>query len=846
MHFSSRTLFTLDSFCRLRCICLRPVLQHKHRLFEKAQQNLNLDEDWILASSHFGVKTYYRREEDQSLTVKLEGELKDVPLFEQVCVLKEIDLHHKWAPFCSSSMTVADLGKLDCVGWFLVGLPNFGIARDGCFRAIGCDNFQEDGSFILVGQGIHDKTKEDPSPYHSETFLSDDRIIDELEIPPIPERRGSGRMTIRKFEAVVNVLSPTSVKTRLVANIDPNLSFLPQTLLEFGLKHLAGSVLVKLQGAAKKITMDPVHNDHAKRMREEEEFYKEWLMPKFQAVCHEKGWTMPVVSAFELTDEQLQKESRKLEKKPRLPRRRASSMNFDLSGDDQNILENIDEVAARDSNNNTILLEGTDSVSDLSTKSSPSYFIQNNPVAMYLREMEEKTKQRKAEIIEESRKIAADRLKPKDISKEQKMRLEQLKHAKLRRLGKDTGRNQERGLFRYKFDIFSGHERLVRFIVVTSLVGILFSMLYSGTWWNSHDTDDQLSWRPIISEIAIFLVQLVLCSVAHFVLCDVALIYAFDALDIGAMSGRQIKKFYRDNVRIGVAAGSIGILSFSIFKSVAKTCVQVFLWYGSEALLPFWEAFLQGASKVVAENAFFSLLYDSICSAVFACKWTVRIPVNLTLEYLIRSNFLGLNAERLVRNALYLVFLVINDVHVFCKKATGSFEGRAALLSWRTEAFETAQFIFSYSAVFLLATLILFILSARFSNLQVFRDDDSTSSRGGKTKGPLPNSPSSVSEGNTETNSVRSPHVVSALPNCPSSVSEGSNSVRSTHVVPIPENAEVCINNGPDLPQGHFVTIDGSIPTANARSRRLRFRRKQNIASPGFEERNERRRTYTM
>lgn len=157
-------------------------LQNRCRLFRKAQHNLNDVNDWTLASKHFGVTTYYRREEDGSLSLKLEGELKDASLFEQVCVLKEIDLHYKWSPFCSSSLTIADLDKLDLVGWFLIGLPKFGLARDGCFRAIGCDNTLEDGSILLAGQGIKDIMPNGFPP--EDTFLSGDPIIEKLDIPP--------------------------------------------------------------------------------------------------------------------------------------------------------------------------------------------------------------------------------------------------------------------------------------------------------------------------------------------------------------------------------------------------------------------------------------------------------------------------------------------------------------------------------------------------------------------------------------------------------------------------------------------------------------------------------------
>lgn len=179
-------------------------------------------EGWTLAQTMFGVTTFYRREGDGSLSIKLEGELKGSPLFEQVCVLREIDLHSHWAPFVTSSLTVAYFDKLDTIGWFMLGLPNFGIARDACFRAIGCDCVEEDQSVVIVGRGVEDR-----QPGHTadegSRFLSDDPEIKTLDIPPIPTRLGSGRMTMKRFECKIRVMAPDHCHTYILANINPNL-----------------------------------------------------------------------------------------------------------------------------------------------------------------------------------------------------------------------------------------------------------------------------------------------------------------------------------------------------------------------------------------------------------------------------------------------------------------------------------------------------------------------------------------------------------------------------------------------------------------------------------------------
>ena len=440
----------------------------------------------------FGIETFYRREEDGSLSLKLQGEVSDVPLFEQLCILREVDLYYKWSPFCSSSFTVADLDKLDTVGWFLIGLSAFGLARDGCFRAIGCDNFMEDGSVLLAGQGLHDIPDEAPPP--ADTYLSDDPIIDTLPIPPKPTRRGADRMTIRTFDAIIHVTSPTSATTKIVANIDPNIRFLPQSLLEFVMKHMAGVLLAKLQSAAKKVVKHPKNNEHAKKMRQEADFYQAWLMAKFQAICEMRGWTMPPVTAFEVAEDDWIKDTHHSAAAAVMARSAPSpstqqpqslasahpmarSATFHGGGggtplttastsasrtrtrtvsegvefptdynathdqdwdDSLHSNEPLIHVVASDRNRRTTNHSDEDNrsqsaVSDISSVSGRSWY--DKPVRTYIHKREERKAAKKQEEIRAIRNMAAERLVPKPRSPTQRDRLVELREAKAQRLG---------------------------------------------------------------------------------------------------------------------------------------------------------------------------------------------------------------------------------------------------------------------------------------------------------------------------------------------------------------------------------------------------------------------------
>jgi hypothetical protein len=67
---------------------------------------------WTYAQTHFGVTTHYRIEEDdKSLTVRLQGELRGCSVFDQLAVLREADLYSLWAPFVKNSSIVKEVGS---------------------------------------------------------------------------------------------------------------------------------------------------------------------------------------------------------------------------------------------------------------------------------------------------------------------------------------------------------------------------------------------------------------------------------------------------------------------------------------------------------------------------------------------------------------------------------------------------------------------------------------------------------------------------------------------------------------------------------------------------------------
>eukprot|EP00978_Attheya_sp_CCMP212_P038000 scaffold184061_cov48-Attheya_sp.AAC.2 len=607
-------------------------LEQHALLFQAAKEDLTLEEDWILTQTSNGIMTYYRREEDNSLTIKLEGDLTGVPLFEQLAILREVDLFHTWSPFCIKSEKIAQLGTIDVAAWFLTGLPKFGIVRDGCYRALGCDCMEEDASIMIVGQGLGDKAEDgvtatgfardhrsasgrnlldaevESGPYgetcaagnarkvqnsedeiddksklfqskestesesngrFSSSYLARDKILDTVEIPPIPKGFGAGRVTIKAIQGKIEVLSPDSARTKIVVNIDPNLKFLPQALLDFAMKKLCGSLLARLQSAAQNVLNDPIHNPHAKRMREDVAFYRDWLYPKFENYCKAHEWEMPEIAALAVSVEELEEDELVMWDRRNPALRRSMSSPVKLSS----------KATARSPGASRKRVVGSpNAATDATSLSVESR--RSNRIRAYFDELEAKSDAKKADQIKEARKMAADRLKPLPFTEDEKKRLETLKEAKMSRVegGKFPRKVKPEGVNKNDRATGStgksGSRGCSLLTAIAALVIAVFIALYSdplgvrqyveepvlfqeGSTWSSFLRDHMLRDALTVSFLFFY-------AALDWAIMSLTLLYAFDHIEMGQKSGRKSRKLFFKTARIGCAILAGLIVAWSI------------------------------------------------------------------------------------------------------------------------------------------------------------------------------------------------------------------------------------------------------------------------------------------
>eukprot|EP01034_Spumella_vulgaris_P034195 gene34196-42163_t len=205
----------------------------------------------------------------------MEGVMDNLPLFEQCAVVHEVDLFKDWVPLCSASKTVEKISVADIVAYMNIGLPM--LSRDVLLRAYGADCLASHGKILILGQSIPSHAGPEPCP-----------------LKPINWRHN--RMVCKEFKFVIDVISPTSAKTSIIAHIDPNTA-LPQTIINFLMKNLAGIFLHIYQKQVSKVHANP-SCIHAERIRSNHGFYSQWLLPKLRNLCDLKGWEQPVISSL--------------------------------------------------------------------------------------------------------------------------------------------------------------------------------------------------------------------------------------------------------------------------------------------------------------------------------------------------------------------------------------------------------------------------------------------------------------------------------------------------------------------------------------------------------------------
>ncbi|TMW64736.1 hypothetical protein Poli38472_011616 [Pythium oligandrum] len=231
--------------------------------------NSEEEADWIFGQSYFGVSTHWKPGADGTVWIKLDGEVEGVDLFNTIAVMREIDLFSSWVPLCNKSTLLHQDGPVDLLVYISMAFPL--LSRDAVLHVLGINACYESRSIVLLGNSV-----------------------DEAQVPAgvtVPKLTswGSNRLDIRAFRALIAPITRTKARTCVVCNVDPKCP-VPQSLINFAIKKVAGLLLYLLRREAEKIEkaqkdeaeggpLAATTSDHVRRLQADPYKFYEWLRP---------------------------------------------------------------------------------------------------------------------------------------------------------------------------------------------------------------------------------------------------------------------------------------------------------------------------------------------------------------------------------------------------------------------------------------------------------------------------------------------------------------------------------------------------------------------------------------
>lgn len=219
------------------------------------------DGDWQFGQLYFGVTTHWKPGNDGTIWLKLDGIVDGVDIFNTVAVVRETDMYSVWAPFCSQSLLLQQIGRVELVGYMCFSFPL--LQRDVVIKAFGINACYESRCVLLLGASA-----------------------DERKLPAsvqVPKLKGwnADRMDLRGFRALIEPISSNKTRICIVSNFDPKCA-VPKSMLNLGIKKLAGILLFLIRKEAEKIEkakQDGTENEHLQRIESDPSQFYSWLRP---------------------------------------------------------------------------------------------------------------------------------------------------------------------------------------------------------------------------------------------------------------------------------------------------------------------------------------------------------------------------------------------------------------------------------------------------------------------------------------------------------------------------------------------------------------------------------------
>ncbi|EGR28771.1 protein kinase domain protein [Ichthyophthirius multifiliis] len=172
-------------------------------------------------------------EQTNTVSIKAHAEL-EIPWFNLVALIYEVDLFTEWLPFCKQSYTIAKFKKSQKTAYFEMGLP-FIHNRDAYIEGIGIDRLDVNGTILIKCRSIQ----------------NDKELMQKIGIDLTKSK--NVQIDIKFFSCEIQPITNGIVKIKIISNINPKVNFIPKWMINFFCKQFGKYLIKKMISLAKNI-----------------------------------------------------------------------------------------------------------------------------------------------------------------------------------------------------------------------------------------------------------------------------------------------------------------------------------------------------------------------------------------------------------------------------------------------------------------------------------------------------------------------------------------------------------------------------------------------------------------
>ena len=180
------------------------------------------------------VQMWYKKEDgERFVTLKFTVDRIKIPFFNLISLLYETDLYHHWFPFCKQSFDYMKIRKTCKVCYQELVFPFPLKNREAIVCGFGVNRMSHNGTVLVMSKSLREV--DDPLIHQKVGVFSSDRR---------PE--GLVENVIHFYGFEISPVSPTELSLRCCMLVDPQISFIPDAMINYASKKFGDDMINKL------------------------------------------------------------------------------------------------------------------------------------------------------------------------------------------------------------------------------------------------------------------------------------------------------------------------------------------------------------------------------------------------------------------------------------------------------------------------------------------------------------------------------------------------------------------------------------------------------------------------